>query len=188
MNKSEHIFEILKIILKKNDIIIKSIIKKTNINTFLKLFKKRGNIMMYEEYTALEIAKYIINKCTIDNRPITNLQLQKILYFLQREYLVNQKKCLFEDEIQAWQFGPVVPEVYYQYCGFGSGVITMKYDIMLDENDVKIVNPIIEEKRTKNPWDLVSETHSYGKPWFIVFKGGEGNKDNISKELIMMKG
>ena len=39
------------------------------------------------DYQAIDIAKYIIGKCTADNQPISNLQLQKILYFLQRKYL-----------------------------------------------------------------------------------------------------
>ena len=43
----------------------------------------RGNIM----YSALEIAKYIIDKCTKDRCPVSNLQLQKILYYVQREFL-----------------------------------------------------------------------------------------------------
>lgn len=55
-------------------------------------------------YDALDIAKYIVDKCTIEKCPITNLQLQKILYFLQKKYLIDYGNCLFNDEIQAWQF------------------------------------------------------------------------------------
>ena len=77
-------------------------------------------------YLALEIAKYIIDKCTKDNCPISNLQLQKILYYIQREFL-QQGEIAFPEEIEAWQFGPVVPEVYRQYCGFGALPIRMRY-------------------------------------------------------------
>ena len=38
-------------------------------------------------YSALSMAKYIIDKCTKDEYPISNLQLQKILYYIQREFL-----------------------------------------------------------------------------------------------------
>ena len=51
--------------------------------------------------------------------PISNLQLQKILYYLQVYFIQHEGIPLFEDEIEAWQFGPVIPEVYYEYCGFG---------------------------------------------------------------------
>lgn len=139
-------------------------------------------------YDALDIAKYVVNKCTTDKCPITNLQLQKILYFLQKKNLVDYGKCLFADDIQAWQFGPVVPDVYYQFCGFGSGSITMNYSIKLDETDIQMINPTVEDKRTKNPWDLVSETHAPGKAWDITYKNGLGNRKVISPELIRTKG
>lgn len=38
-------------------------------------------------YKALDISKYIINKCVNDEKYISNLQLQKILYFIQKEFL-----------------------------------------------------------------------------------------------------
>ena len=70
------------------------------------------------KYSALDIAKYIISKCTSDEKPINNLQLQKILYYAQKEFL-RVSSALFDDEFEAWQFGPVIPSAYYQYCGFG---------------------------------------------------------------------
>lgn len=139
-------------------------------------------------YAALDVAKYVINKCTIEKHPISNLQLQKILYFLQKKYLVDKGRRLFEDDIEAWQFGPVVPEVYYQYCGFGSMAITMNYQIDMDTQDVIELDTIIEEKREKNPWDLVEETHKVGKAWFEIYENGLGNRKKIPIELIRMKG
>ena len=38
-------------------------------------------------YKATELAKYIVTKCTNEDQPITNLQLQKILYYIQKEFL-----------------------------------------------------------------------------------------------------
>ena len=61
-------------------------------------------------YRAMDIAKNIINKCTTDQHPISNLQLQKILYYIQKAFLENDRVA-FEDESEAWQFGPVVPDV-----------------------------------------------------------------------------
>ncbi|MDR3585282.1 MAG: DUF4065 domain-containing protein [Desulfosporosinus sp.] len=139
-------------------------------------------------YSALDVAKYVINKCTAENRPISNLQLQKILYFVQRKYLVNYGRVLFDDEIQAWQFGPVVPEVYYQYCGFGSMAITMNYLIDMDADDSSQIGATVEEKRCKNPWDLVEETHSEGKAWASIYRNGLGNHMTIPVELIRTRG
>ena len=60
----------------------------------------------------MDVAKYIITKCTRDEHPISNLQLQKILYILQKEYLQRDQKCLFFDDFEAWAFGPNIPNVY----------------------------------------------------------------------------
>lgn len=144
--------------------------------------------MKKRTYTALDVAKYVIDKCTAENHPISNLQLQKILYFLQKKYLIDNGRVLFHDDIQAWQFGPVVPEVYYQYCGFGSMPITMKYVIDMDNSDKDQINTIVEEKRYKNPWDLVEETHSEGKAWASIYRNGLGNHMIIPTDLIRTRG
>lgn len=143
----------------------------------------RGNIM----YSALEIAKYIIDKCTKDRCPVSNLQLQKILYYVQREFL-RQGTLAFSEEIEAWQFGPVVREVYRQYCGFGAMPIRMRYAVSLDPDYMRIINSIVEKKRRLNPWDMVSDTHGSGKAWDLIYRDGAGNYQVIPQELIRSKG
>ena len=138
-------------------------------------------------YSALNIAKYIIDKCTREKYPISNLQLQKILYYIQREFL-QQGIQACPEEIEAWQFGPVVPEVYRQYCGFGALPIRMRYMISIEADDVKIINLIVEKKRMLNPWDLVSDTHSSGKAWDLIYRNGLGDHQIIPQELIKNKG
>ena len=138
-------------------------------------------------YSALNIAKYIIDKCTKDRDPISNLQLQKILYYIQREFL-QQGAMAFSEDIEAWQFGPVVPEVYKQYCGFGALPIRMRYVVTIQSSDKNIINPIIEKKRILNPWDMVSDTHSSGKAWDLIYRSGLGDHQIIPRELIRNKG
>lgn len=138
-------------------------------------------------YPVLSIAKYIIDKCTKDRYPISNLQLQKILYYIQREFL-QQGAMAFQEDIEAWQFGPVVPEVYKQYCGFGALPIRMKYEIAIQPNDKNIIDSIVEKKRILNPWDMVSDTHSSGKAWDLIYRNGLGDHQIIPQELIKSKG
>lgn len=71
-------------------------------------------------YDVQLIAKYIIHRYSLDARPINNLKLQKILYFVQAEFLVAMNKACFDDDIEAWNHGPVVPAVYSEYMIFGS--------------------------------------------------------------------
>lgn len=54
---------------------------------------------------------------------ISNLKLQKLLYYMQGFYLAYFHKSLFDEEIEAWQYGPVVPVVYEHYKDNGSAGI-----------------------------------------------------------------
>ena len=139
---------------------------------------------------ALDLSKYIVNKCIEDNYPISNLQLQKILYYIQRKFvLLDKSKPAFYDEIEAWKFGPVVPNVYYHYCGYGAMEISMteqyNIDLKYSSNQQNIINDIVEEKRMLDPWELVQDTHKPNSTWSKVFQGGKGEGNVIPIDLIL---
>ncbi len=139
-------------------------------------------------YAAVDLSKYIISKCIDDSHPISNLQLQKILYYIQK-YFLNRGDIAFSDDIEAWQFGPVVPDVYYHYCGYGAMPITTvheSYDI--DAKDISAINDIVENKRTLDPWTLVAETHKANGAWDQIYKKGLGNHQVIPTDLIKAVG
>nr|DAX73231.1 MAG TPA: hypothetical protein [Caudoviricetes sp.] len=140
--------------------------------------------------SALDLSKYIITKCMNDRKPISNLQLQKILYYIQVEFLQKRGIRAFSDEIEAWQFGPVVRAVYQQYCGAGSFPLRIKYEDApeINKNDKLIIDRIVEENRDKKPWDLVEKTHAEGKAWDLTYKGGKGNKSVIPEKDIRRHG
>lgn len=133
---------------------------------------------------ALDLAKYIVTKCTKDNCSTSNLQLQKILYYIQVWFLKNTNQVAFPDEIQAWQFGPVVPEVYYYFCGFGAMPISSTYDIQENILHKNVIDDIVTNKRAVSPWDLVEDTHDPEKAWKHVYGNGEGNYLTISIQLL----
>lgn len=138
-------------------------------------------------YSAVELSKYIVTKCANDKCPITNLQLQKILYYIQKDYL-SRNELAFDDLFEAWQFGPVIRQVYYYFCGNGAMPIISKYDTVIDKSDRCHVDPIVEEKRKLDPWDLVEDTHKQGRAWSKVFNNGQGNKHIIDNDLIRRLG
>lgn len=139
-------------------------------------------------YSAVELSKYIVTKCISDGQPISNLQLQKILYFVQKTYL-NKGMRAFPEEIEAWQFGPVVPESYYRFAGFGAMPISLSYnDVDIALSDKEIVNPIVEAKREMNPWELVEETHKPNGAWSQIYRNGSGNREVIPIRLIKAEG
>lgn len=137
-----------------------------------------------------DLAEYIITKCTVDNRPITNLQLQKILYFIQVEFLQNFNQPAFNEEIEAWKFGPVVPEVYYRYSGYVGLPLydDSEVELTYPSNYSDRVDRIITEKREISPWALVEESHNRNRSWYEVYQNGFGDKTEIPKDLIAIKG
>ncbi len=129
---------------------------------------------------ALTLAKYIVTKCVNDDCPISNLQLQKILYFIQVDSLKRTGNPVFLDNLEAWRFGPVVPDVYYFFCGYGALSILSTYDVnAFIISDASIskenIDRIIEEKRSMKVWDLVKEAHNPNKAWYKIFDEGKGN-------------
>lgn len=72
-----------------------------------KLQLKIENIYMiggcFMLYSALEIARYIITECTHRQKPLSNLKLQKILYFIWVDFFRISGRFIFYDDICAWQ-------------------------------------------------------------------------------------
>jgi uncharacterized phage-associated protein len=139
---------------------------------------------------AMDVARYILTKCNKEGQPISNLQLQKMLYYIQYEFLRETGEPLFEDDFEAWKFGPVVPTVYYEYSHMGAfriGADYKDYNKILSEmskNEIDMLNDIIVDKRDMNVWSMVDNTHKKGKAWDSIFKDGEGFGEVISKDLI----
>ena len=74
-------------------------------------------------YSALDIAKYIIDYSNRRDTPVSNLQLQKILYYIQMNFYRRLNKPAFNEDIEAWRYGPVVSSVYNVYCMYGASDI-----------------------------------------------------------------
>lgn len=135
--------------------------------------------------TALKLAKYTVTKCVDESCPISNLQLQKILYYIQRDHLKKHNTPAFEDDIEAWKFGPVVPEVYYAFCYYGAMPIRNRYEnIDISTCDKALIDGIIETKRKMEPWDLVEETHKTNGAWDKTFTKSHGKPSVIPLDLI----
>lgn len=134
-------------------------------------------------YDVLDICRYAINYSNKKNYGISNLKLQKILYFIQAYFLLQTHKPCFRENIEAWDFGPVVPEAYHEYKQYGSGDIpTVKSYLQFDSDDIwnvervayddtliktedkELINSVIDKFADYSATDLVSITHNQA-PW-----------------------
>lgn len=139
-----------------------------------------------EPFAAIDLARYAVSKCYSEGEPVTNLLLQKMLYFLQYVFCSNTGgELLFGDEFEAWPYGPVLPEVYREYSFYGASPIEESYDDAdlpsLGEYRDFIDEGIVDLRR-RYPWDLVRVTHAVGSPWWRA--KNEGSR-TIGNDLII---
>src|SRR5688572_18511108 len=72
--------------------------------------------------SALDVAKYLLSLQDEEvGDSISNLKLQKLLYYAQGFHLAEHGRALFEERIEAWQHGPVIPTVYPEFKDYGRG-------------------------------------------------------------------
>jgi uncharacterized phage-associated protein len=57
---------------------------------------------------------------------ISNLKIQKLLYYAQGGFLAYYDRPLFPEAIKAWAHGPVVPQVYHLYKSYGAGPVPVE--------------------------------------------------------------
>ena len=139
-------------------------------------------------YTAKEVAKYVICFCNSNNYAISNLKLQKILYFIQAEFLMDTQKPCFEDQIEAWDFGPVVPNVYFEYRIYGSCNIPCTTTLQIFTHTIsqsarKLMDGIITQCAQYSASTLVDITHSQS-PWIDAYNH-PGHNNPITNDSIM---
>lgn len=130
--------------------------------------------------TAEEVARWFLirNKAEQDEdefiEPMTNLKLQKLLYYAQGVYLAITENALFAEPIVAWKHGPVVIKVYDLYKSNGANPIPIEPE----EYDSEIIDAVEQNKdiadtlefvfteyaKKYSAWGLRNMTHEE-RPW-----------------------
>lgn len=126
----------------------------------------KGGMVM--AYSAFEVARYIIHHEAQQNRPVSNLRLQKLLYFVQAKFVMDShgtSPCFYE-KMEAWGFGPVVREVYYEYRYYGGAMIPPErnFSTTIAPRDQSMIDEILNDCAQFSTSALVDITHSQ-TPW-----------------------
>lgn len=96
---------------------------------------------------------------------MTNLKLQKLLYYMQGFHLAVFDTPLFDEDIEAWQYGPVVPLVYHKYKDNGAGAITSENEpISLNNDEERLFNQVYKIYGDFSAVGLMNLTHAE-RPW-----------------------
>lgn len=118
---------------------------------------------------AYDVALYFLNMAKINQQSIDSLKIQKMLYYAQAESLVFCGKPLFKENIEAWDNGPMVYDVYRKFREYGSRLIDFKElkhfrPNKFSKNNQEILAFIFETTIGFTATELVHKTHSE-TPW-----------------------
>lgn len=127
-----------------------------------------------ELQSPIAVANFIIEVANEKENPVTNLKLQKVLFFLQGYCLAEYNSPLIDGNFSKWQYGPVEEEVYQEFKYFGASPINSKStqlridsgkiefyceEISMSDNLLNKIKEIVEQIIKKEPWQLVRLTH-----------------------------
>ena len=134
------------------------------------------------------IANAVLDRAAEEGRPVTNLDLQKIIYFLHGHFLRRFHKPLVTGEFEAWPYGPVHRVLYDAFKAYNDTPIEGRataFDPVrrqvrelpeLDDLDVVgVLDDVLDFYLDMTTGSLVRLTHSAGTPWSRTVEEAENH-------------
>jgi uncharacterized phage-associated protein len=128
------------------------------------------------------IANFVLDFCDEKSRGITNLSLQKIVYFCHVWSLIQLRRPLVKHQFEAWQYGPVLQYLYREFKNYDDRPIESRASRINVETGVREIVPYRFDAETEEllgrvvdfysrlrPGDLVALSHAKGGPWDEVW-------------------
>ena len=132
-------------------------------------------------YDVRAIANLILDEAEREDIKVTNLALQKLLYFAHGMHLRQYKGPLVSGYFEAWQYGPVHPSAYRAFNASGSEAIksraagkdaltghSRKLTVPDEPSVVQLVRDVVRSYGRLSPGRLVDLAHAKGSPWHHV--------------------
>ncbi|WP_312637385.1 type II toxin-antitoxin system antitoxin SocA domain-containing protein [Oscillibacter sp.] len=138
-------------------------------------------------HTASDVAKWFLahNRSVMDDGDseyISNLKIQKLLYYAQGTFLAINDRPLFKDDIVAWKHGPVVESVYREYAYNGSNGIVFDEDFDFNsfaKEENELLTQVYDVFGQYSAWKLRNMTHEE-TPWIETQQSCVIAKDAIT--------
>ena len=148
-------------------------------------------------YQVGAIANYLIGWSRKKRRQVRHIKLQKLVYVSYGICLAGYGRRLFNERIEAWPYGPVIPELYHEFKRFGPYPIkrlssnfnynTGKFEFPLVSDDdidaLRVLGFVWDQYGRLSDSVLVDITHTEGSPWQQTIAQGSRNP-RIQDDLI----
>ena len=132
-------------------------------------------------HPATEVAREIHRIASAENRPLTPLELMKLTYISHGWSLCLRNQPLVSDQAQAWQYGPVYPDLYHALKDFRAspvqsvrpaGAEVFFQPQPLNEEEKSLIKAVFQAYRGLNGVQLSALTHQEGTPWHKAYARG----------------
>ena len=153
--------------------------------------------LMTAPYSAKAVANYFLDLAKAKGESLDPMKLQKLVYFAHGWFLAVHGKPLLNEEVQAWDYGPVIATLYHEFKDYGSGPIDdYAYEFSPtalekpvippeDQGTIAVLNRIWEVYGKYSGIQLSNMTHAVGAPWRKALDGREGLRSvSIPNDLI----
>jgi len=131
-----------------------------------------------------KVVCYLLMRCDND---MTNLTLQKALYYVQGFYKAFFNRFMFEEQCEAWVHGPVYPSVWANFKKYSEDYPCVEFqDDWLSDAEKEVVDNIARHACCYSGKTLETFTHKE-MPWLKTrgnLPADERSNAVISKELI----
>lgn len=135
-------------------------------------------------YDVRDIANFTLDVADERGVEISNLALQKLLYFIHGWFFAFYDAPLIKNKFEAWKFGPVQRVIYDQFKSFGAGPITRKRakridpqtgslfykDPVIEPEHKDVIRAILQKYERYSAGQLVEESHTEDGPWEYVWQ------------------
>lgn len=119
---------------------------------------------MIKTLTCFDIAEYFIHLANETGSFISNLKLQKLVYYAQAWHLALYDEPLFAEDFEAWVHGPVIPQLYQKYRKFGWHPIEQEAEPDLPSKIKEFLDEVAREYFASDAYELEQMTHVEA-PW-----------------------
>ena len=123
-------------------------------------------------YDARQIANWFVERAAQEGRRLTIMQLLKLVYISHGWHLEMRRSPLFMNKIEAWKFGPVIPDVYNAFRSQGVEVSATVQALpsQLAPSDTHLLEQIYSTYGSLSAQRLSDLTHEPGGPWDTATK------------------
>ena len=142
--------------------------------------------------TPVIVANNFIKRALSEDVPLSPLKLQKMIYFLYKEYLQKTGSEIFNERFETWKYGPVIPSLYFEFMSFGNHSINEyakdsqgKIFFVKEEGDFEeAISKVWKKYKAFTGSSLSALTHQEGTAWSKACDRKDNflNKEDIKSE------